>query len=60
MMKKMRGFLDPYTLGFLLSLIGATTAYIVHQDDGEPATQTEKSSGQTNSADTDSSDDSDI
>lgn len=31
-MKKMRGVIDPYTLGFLLSLIGATSVYITHDN----------------------------
>lgn len=31
-MRKMRGVIDPYTLGFLISLIGGTTAYVAHQD----------------------------
>ena len=31
-MKKMRGIIDPFTLGFLLALGGSTTAYIVHKD----------------------------
>lgn len=29
----MRGLIDPYTLGFLLSLIGAGITYIAHSDD---------------------------
>jgi len=28
-MRKIRGVIDPYTLGFLISLIGTTTAYVV-------------------------------
>ena len=30
-MKKIRGFIDPYTLGFLLSLIGVTSAYFTSE-----------------------------
>ena len=30
---KMRGLIDPYTLGFLISLIGAGITYIAHSDD---------------------------
>ena len=29
---KMRGIIDPYTLGFLISIIGASIAYIAHAD----------------------------
>ena len=29
---KMRGVIDPYTLGFLISLIAATVVYIGHSD----------------------------
>ena len=29
-MKKMRGFIDPWTLGFIISLFGGVTGYIVH------------------------------
>jgi len=29
-MKKMRGVIDPWTLGFIISLFGGVTAYIVH------------------------------
>ena len=31
--KKMRGVIEPYTLGFLLSLIGSLTSYLIHKDD---------------------------
>ena len=31
--QKMRGLVDPYTLGFLISLIGASITYIAHSDD---------------------------
>ncbi len=50
-MKKMRGLLDPYTLGFLLSLIGATTAHIVHSNDDSAQTESEHSSELIESAD---------
>ena len=30
--RKMRGMIDPYTLGFLISIIGAGIAHIVHAD----------------------------
>ena len=29
-MKKIRGIIDPWTLGFIISLFGGVTAYIVH------------------------------
>jgi len=29
-MKKMRGFIDPWTLGFIISLFGGVTGYILH------------------------------
>ena len=29
-MRKMRGVIDPYTLGILISLIGTASAYIAH------------------------------
>ena len=29
-MKNMRGFIDPWTLGFIISLFGGVTGYIVH------------------------------
>lgn len=32
MMRKMRGIIDPFTLGFLLSIIGTTSAYLVHNN----------------------------
>jgi len=32
-MKKMQGVIDPYTLGFLISIIGSMTAYLAHKDD---------------------------
>lgn len=28
---KMRGFIDPYTLGILISIIGAATAHSLHE-----------------------------
>ncbi len=33
--QKMRGMIEPYTLGFLLSLIGAGIAHLVHADKHE-------------------------
>jgi len=36
-MKKVRGFIDPITLGFLFSLVGTTTALVV-KDDTQAAT----------------------
>ena len=50
-MKKMRGLLDPYTLGFLLSLIGATTAYVAHSNDEDFSTESKKSTELIESAD---------
>jgi len=38
-MKKVRGFIDPITLGFLFSLVGTTTALVV-KDDTQAATDT--------------------
>ncbi len=32
-MKNSRGFIDPMTLGFLLSLIGTTTVFVTHDTD---------------------------
>lgn len=32
-MKRMRGVIDPITLGIILSLAGATTASIIHSDE---------------------------
>ena len=32
-MRKVRGFIDPITLGFLISLIGGSTAYVYHNPD---------------------------
>ena len=29
-MKKMRGVIDPWTLGFIISLFGGVTGYILH------------------------------
>lgn len=29
-MKKIRGVIDPWTLGFIISIFGGVTAYIVH------------------------------
>ena len=29
-MKKMRGIIDPWTLGFIISLFGGVTGYILH------------------------------
>jgi len=40
-MKKMRGIIDPITLGFLISLIGATTAYTIHKGDTQQSSETE-------------------
>lgn len=39
-MKKMRGIIDPITLGFLISLIGATTAYMTHKNDIQQSIET--------------------
>lgn len=32
-MKKMKGFIDPISLGFLISIIGSTAAYVAHKND---------------------------
>lgn len=45
-MKNMNGMIDPYTLGFILSLLGATITYSAHQDD-EPTPQTQNDYEQT-------------
>ena len=45
-MKKMRGIIDPYSLGFLIMLIGGTTTYIVHKDDERPSAVTARDSEQ--------------
>jgi len=31
-LRRMRGVIDPYTLGFLISLIGSAIVYIAHGD----------------------------
>ena len=38
-MKKMRGIIDPYTLGFIIALFGSSTAYLVHTNDDEQIQQ---------------------
>lgn len=40
-MKNMRGIIDPITLGFIISLIGATTAYTIHKGDVQKSSETE-------------------
>ena len=35
MKQKTRGFIDPYTLGFLISLIGTIVAVETHSDRGQ-------------------------
>lgn len=59
-MKKMRGFIDPYTLGFLIILIGATSTYFVQRDNGESTALANKSSKQVNSLNSDLSEESEI
>ena len=31
-MKRMHGFIDPISLGFLIAIVGGTAAYITHKD----------------------------
>jgi len=49
-MRKMRGILDPFSLGFLLMFIGGTTAYVVHADDEQLSAEAENRNEQTKSA----------
>ncbi len=43
-MQKIRGFIDPYTLGFLIALIGGATVFVVHGNKpAETASATETS-----------------
>lgn len=37
----MRGIIDPITLGFIIALFGATTAYLVKYYDIKPSTATD-------------------
>lgn len=34
MLKNMRGFIDPLTLGFIISLIGSTTVLVANSSQG--------------------------
>jgi len=40
--KKMRGFIDPYTLGFLISILGSSTAFLLNEDDAEVSAESQQ------------------
>jgi len=46
-MRKMRGFIEPMTLGFLISLIGSTTAYVYHNPDSHESADSATGTGST-------------
>ena len=40
-LRKTRGVVDPYTLGFIISIIGSITAHAVHSNDQQSSEQAE-------------------
>jgi len=58
--KKMGGFIDPYTLGFLLSLIGTATAHIIHSNDYSDFVKPENTTEQIEQTDLETDDEAEV
>ena len=39
----MSGFIDPYSLGLIISLVGVLLVQVIHEEDVKPATQVTQS-----------------